>query len=715
MPELLYFGPEVKYTIVDSDGDCIGDDGDGSGDVGDYTCTGGYTVNCDDNCPADSNPDQADFDNDGIGDACDDDDDNDGWSDIEETMYGTDPFNSSVPADGDEDHVAELLYNCPTHSRLSYWTFDEGIGTTTADRINGYDGTVYGATWTTGQVGNALSFDGHDDYVDMPHSDLLLDLGNDFSIEAWVIQPSAVTEGYIVSTLDVDYEVSTKGYALYIRKDADYGLNANSIGLMTGKDDWGWNYWSSEADSFSAGDWHHVVDTVADADTSTKTVRFYIDGVESQPTYWKVGAAGDEGAINWGDNIDSNRIGSCFTASYPSYRNDFFNGLIDEVSIYKRVLAPGEIQQNYERGIAELHMLDVPCDNCPLISNSDQANADGDAMGDACDACPNDSDKAANSGQCGCGVSDFDSDSDGIADCIDNCPSTSRGEQVDTNGCSTSQAAPGNDVTVTTAEGIDITFDQVDTSGYVTVEKISQPTEPANFKLVEGEAYEIDFSGTFTGDVTICINYDESAIKGKEDKLQLLHFESDDWVDITTSIDTTNNLICGQTDSFSTFMVVEPDNDNDGFPDSIDNCPAVANDQTDADNDGIGDVCDPQTCGNGVLEGGEECDDGNLADGDGCSSLCVAECVPEEEICDGIDNDCDGLTDEDDVCRVPGDLNDDGIVDRNDVYIISSCRNQKADDVCPECDLDKDGMITILDARKLVLMCTYPRCVSSNP
>ena len=29
-----------------------------------------------------------------------------------------------------------------------------------------------------------------------------------------------------------------------------------------------------------------------------------------------------------------------------------------------------------------------PIDNCPLISNSDQANADGDDLGDACDPCP---------------------------------------------------------------------------------------------------------------------------------------------------------------------------------------------------------------------------------------------------------------------------------------------------------------------------------------
>ena len=45
-------------------------------------------------------------------------------------------------------------------------------------------------------------------------------------------------------------------------------------------------------------------------------------------------------------------------------------------------------------------------------------------------------------------------------------------------------------------------------------------------------------------------------------------------------------------------------------------------------------------CGNGVLEEGEECDDGNTIDGDGCSSLCEIEEEEEEEeedICPNIE------------------------------------------------------------------------------
>src|SRR3989338_6089227 len=33
----------------------------------------------------------------------------------------------------------------------------------------------------------------------------------------------------------------------------------------------------------------------------------------------------------------------------------------------------------------------------------------------------------------------------------------------------------------------------------------------------------------------------------------------------------------------------------------------------------------PAICGNGALEGGEQCDDGNESSGDGCSSACVRE------------------------------------------------------------------------------------------
>nr|WP_320192689.1 YCF48-related protein [uncultured Desulfobacter sp.] len=54
----------------DTDGDGIKNDGDNNGVPGDNPCTGGDTENCDDNCPTVPNSDQADSNNDRVGDAC---------------------------------------------------------------------------------------------------------------------------------------------------------------------------------------------------------------------------------------------------------------------------------------------------------------------------------------------------------------------------------------------------------------------------------------------------------------------------------------------------------------------------------------------------------------------------------------------------------------------------------------------------------------------
>ncbi len=85
------------------------------------------------------------------------------------------------------------------------------------------------------------------------------------------------------------------------------------------------------------------------------------------------------------------------------------------------------------------------------------------------------------------------------------------------------------------------------------------------------------------------------------------------------------------------------DRDGDGLADPIDDCPDDTNsDQIDTDQDGIGNACDRTTCGNHVLEADELCDDGNLANGDGCSTTCHTE-MPA--CSDGIDNDGDGRID----------------------------------------------------------------------
>ena len=79
--------------------------------------------------------------------------------------------------------------------------------------------------------------------------------------------------------------------------------------------------------------------------------------------------------------------------------------------------------------------VDNEADNCPDLSNADQADGDSDDVGDACDNCP----AAANSDQSDVdsdGIGDVcdDGDGDGIADASDNCPAVANADQANSDG-----------------------------------------------------------------------------------------------------------------------------------------------------------------------------------------------------------------------------------------------------------------------------------------
>ncbi|ANM31148.1 hypothetical protein ABI59_18580 [Acidobacteria bacterium Mor1] len=112
----------------------------------------------------------------------------------------------------------------------------------------------------------------------------------------------------------------------------------------------------------------------------------------------------------------------------------------------------------------------------------------------------------------------------------------------------------------------------------------------------------------------------------------------------------------------------DPDDDGDGLDDGVDNCPLEVNPgQSDLDADGLGDLCDPCTDADGdgygrtgtpsTVCGSTDCDD----DDDLVSPAAA-------ELCDGVDNDCNGLVDDDvnesEICNGLDD-NCNGLIDEN--------------------------------------------------
>ena len=84
---------------------------------------------------------------------------------------------------------------------------------------------------------------------------------------------------------------------------------------------------------------------------------------------------------------------------------------------------------------------------------------------------------------------------------------------------------------------------------------------------------------------------------------------------------------------------VTDDKDKDGIKDIVDNCPVYNPEQVDTDKDGYGDVCDAND------------DDDPVPDIGDCKPLDSAVYPGNQEVCNGLDDDCDDLIDEDLSCQ----------------------------------------------------------------
>ena len=238
-------------------------------------------------------------------------------------------------------------YTAPvvTDGLVSYWTFDQKdvAGGTVKDVWGENDGKIVGTPKVVGgKVGDALEFDGSDDYVN------LTNLGNfgeqvaSSTFEAWVKTSFKKDWTTLFKVLDqgcnmawaIDVNRSAKaGFPFaedivhyYVRQKSAAGCNAIAVEIEF---------------PLSDGKWHHVVFAIEDAGKSE--VSIYMDG---EPQEVIVGSAKD--LDTFVPFVEPVYIGA---ANNRGKVERHFPGLIDEVRIYDRPLTADEVTRNFESKI----------------------------------------------------------------------------------------------------------------------------------------------------------------------------------------------------------------------------------------------------------------------------------------------------------------------------------------------------------------------------
>jgi VCBS repeat-containing protein/cysteine-rich repeat protein len=310
-------------------------------------------------------------------------------------------------------------------------------------------------------------------------------------------------------------------------------------------------------------------------------------------------------------------------------------------------------------------------DNCPLISNGDQANHDGDALGDACDddidgdgvnndADSNDFDKTIcqdldNDSCDDCAVvqppnvnnDGLDSDDDGI------CNASSDDDDGD-GFTDAHEKECGSDPTDSTSKPTDEEFDP-DEDGVCGVVPGGKDNCP-NIANPAVDGVQPDADGNGIGDACDCGDGILAAANGEQ---------CDDGGDTANCDSDCTFVVCG--DGHENTVAEQCD---DGNNDNTDDCVNVGgvcvdavcgdghthaldeqcDDGNEDNSDSCTDLCTTSICGDGFVQGDEQCDDGDEDNNDECTNDCKsASCgdgfvQPDEECDDGNNVDSDECT-----------------------------------------------------------------------
>jgi len=218
----------------------------------------------------------------------------------------------------------------PQNGLVGLWSFDgKDVYNTTAYDRSGQSNTATlqgGVTKVNGKLGQALQFDGADDWVNAGSASAIDLVTGDYTLTAWV-KPNVLTGNQAIiaksaSSNDKAYSLMLGGSEVYV--DGENGGNDA--------------YVTTTGAGLVVGNWYHLAATMT---SSTLGVKIYVNGVEQATT----------GSIP----VRPIETNADLVFGSVQYAGTYYNGFIDEVRIYNRVLSTAEISQLYNLGQATVN------------------------------------------------------------------------------------------------------------------------------------------------------------------------------------------------------------------------------------------------------------------------------------------------------------------------------------------------------------------------
>jgi len=202
----------------------------------------------------------------------------------------------------------------------AYYTADNTPNDATS---NGYNGTLTnGATYGTGKINQGFSFDGVNDYVELPRQ--MFEVINDFSVSFWIKGNGTSTISIFGNQFDtsgfrVDYLSNNKIFFRYFVSGGG-SVDLTSIGTVARGD---WAFITVTKDSVNGGK-IYINGVLDNSDTITTDVNYF------------------------NPNFAYPVVGTVQTAAFTRYF--YFDGLIDEVGLFNTVKTASEVTELYNSG-----------------------------------------------------------------------------------------------------------------------------------------------------------------------------------------------------------------------------------------------------------------------------------------------------------------------------------------------------------------------------